>query len=123
MKKKILVADDDENIVTLISQRLTVNNYNVVTAYDGIETVCMAHKERPDLIILDIKMPAGSGLKVYEQLCISSDTEKIPVIFITGYPAPDVEEAALCLGTPFITKPFDSEKLMGTIEKVLDKSS
>ena len=62
-KSKILIADDELNVVKLLSARLRANDYEVIAAYDGAQAIQKAHKEKPDLIIMDIRMPAGSGGK------------------------------------------------------------
>ena len=65
MPKKILVVDDELNVLKVIASRLKANNYDVVTASDGIYAVKKAIEEKPDLIILDIKMPAGGEGKFH----------------------------------------------------------
>ncbi|MBN3041262.1 MAG: response regulator, partial [Candidatus Omnitrophica bacterium] len=59
MRRKILIADDEPNIVRLLASRLKANNFEVIVASDAMQAVMKAHQERPDLIILDIRMPAG----------------------------------------------------------------
>jgi DNA-binding response OmpR family regulator len=123
MAYKILVADDEPAIVQLLASRLKANNYSVVVAYDGVQAVNMAHIEKPDLIILDIKMPAGTGVTVYENLKMSVNTATIPVIFITAYPNEDIEEKVLKMGAKyFISKPFDSEDLLDKVKIVLGEA-
>ena len=120
MAKKILVADDEFNIVKLIASRLMANNYEVVTASDGMQAVAKAHKEKPDLIILDIKMPAGGGVTVYDNLKTSLDTTFIPVIFITAYPSEEMRNEVLKKGAAdFIPKPFNADDLLVTVRKTL----
>ena len=120
MAKKILVADDEFNIVKLIASRLMANNYEVVTASDGMQTVAKAHKEKPDLIILDIKMPAGGGVTVYDNLKTSLDTTFIPVIFITAHPSEETRKEVLQKGAvDFIPKPFNADDLLAAVRKVL----
>jgi DNA-binding response OmpR family regulator len=85
-KKKILVVDDERDIVKVLVIRLQSSGYEVITAFDGAQGVFMAHKEKPDLVILDIRMPAGDGFSVAERLKRSSHTWTIPIIFLTGSP-------------------------------------
>jgi DNA-binding response OmpR family regulator len=102
--------------------RLQGAGYDVVTAFDGAQGVFMAHKEKPDLIILDIRMPAGDGFSVAEKLKHSSSTFSIPVIFLTGSPEKDSEEKAMTLGARFyIKKPYDPEELLDAIKRALEK--
>ena len=87
-RKKILVVDDERDIVKALMIRLQGAGYDVVTAFDGAQGVFMAHKEKPDLIILDIRMPSGNGFSVAQRLKHSTHTFTIPVIFLTGSPDP-----------------------------------
>jgi len=122
MPKKILVVDDEPNIVKMICSRLAANNYEVIAAYDGVQAVEKAHKEKPDLIILDIKMPAGTGVNVYEYLKKSADTAIIPVIFITAYPEKDIKKKVLAMGAKdFITKPFKADVMLTKVKEALEK--
>lgn len=66
MKKKILIVDDEQQIVKLIAIRLMANNYEVITANDGYQCVQVAKMELPDLILLDIKMPLQGGIKAFK---------------------------------------------------------
>jgi len=120
MKKKVLVVDDETQIVRLLSLRLQANNYEVALAYDGYQCIQMARIEKPDLILLDIKMPMGGGVKAFENLRADKLTEKIPVIFITAYPTSEVKKQVLEMGAEgFISKPFDSEELMSKIRSTI----
>lgn len=124
MKKRILVVDDEKSIVRLLSIRLHSQNYEVLTAYDGSQCVKVAKAEKPDLILLDIKMPSGSGIKAFENLQNFKETKDIPVIFITAYPKPELKDLVFEMGaTGFVTKPFNGELLMSRIKKVFDGSN
>ena len=123
-KKKILVVDDERDIVKALMIRLQGAGYDVVTAFDGAQGVFMAHKEKPDLIILDIRMPAGNGFSVAERLKRSDHTLTIPVIFLTGSPETNAEEKARAVGARFyIKKPYDPEELLDAIKRALEKDS
>ena len=120
MAKKILIVEDEANIVKLITSRLKANNYDVVVAYDGLYAVREAHEKKPDLIILDIKMPAGSGISVFENLKMTGDTMMIPIIFITAHATDELRKQALAMGAAdFIVKPFDAEELLTKVKRVL----
>ncbi len=120
MTKKILIADDEPNIVKLLSLRLKASNYNVVGACDGVQAVARAHEESPDLIILDIRMPAGGGLTVCENLRGSVDTMTIPIIFITAHPNDEIRKRVAELGgEDLIAKPFDDDEILAKVRKVL----
>jgi len=123
-KKKILIVDDERDIVKALTIRLQGAGYEVVTAFDGAQAIFVAHKENPDLILLDIRMPAGNGFSVAEKLKQSKNTLSIPVIFLTGSPETDSEEKAMTLGARFyIKKPYDPEELMDAIKRALEKDA
>jgi DNA-binding response OmpR family regulator len=123
-KKKILIVDDERDIVKGLMIRLQGAGYDVVTAFDGAQGVFMAHKEKPDLILLDIRMPAGNGFSVAQRLKRSIHTFTIPVIFLTGSPEKNAEDKAMALGARFyIKKPYDPEELLDAIKRALEKTS
>jgi len=120
-KKKILIVDDERDIVKALKIRLQHNGYNVVVAFDGAQGIFMAHKEKPSLIILDIRMPAGDGFSVAEKLKQSSQTQRIPIIFLTGSPERNAEERAMELGARFyIKKPYDPEELLDAVRRAME---
>jgi len=123
-KKKVLIVDDERDIVKVLMIRLRGAGYEVVTAFDGAQAIFVAHKEKPDLVILDIRMPAGDGFSVVEKLKHSTNTFSIPVIFLTGGPERDSEEKAMTLGARFyIKKPYDPEELLDAVKRALEKDS
>jgi DNA-binding response OmpR family regulator len=123
-KKKILIVDDERDIVKALMIRLKGAGYDVVTAFDGAQGVFMAHKETPDIILLDIRMPASNGFNVVERLKRSTQTGTIPVIFLTGSPEKNAEGRALELGARFyIKKPYDPEELLDAIKRALEEDS
>ena len=124
MKKKILVVDDEIQIVRLLSLRLQANNYDVVVAYDGYQCIQMAKAENPDLILLDIKMPTGGGIEAFENLRDNKIAQKIPVIFITAFPSIEVKKQVIDMGADgYIAKPFRSKELLKKIEELIGKQA
>ena len=122
MPKKILIADDDQSTVSFLASLLKANKYEVVVAFDGMQTIAVAHKEKPDLILLDIMMPIRSGINIFENLKMSATTATIPVIFITGVASAEIKQKALEMGaTDYVVKPFKTEYLLGKIRKALGK--
>ena len=120
-KKKILIVDDERDIVKALMIRLQANGYGVVSAFDGAQGIFMAHKENPDLIILDIRMPAGDGFSVAERLRKSADTSQMPIIFLTGSPESNSQQRAQDLGARFyIKKPYDPEELLDAVKRALE---
>jgi len=124
MAKKILIVDDEPNIVTLLASRIMANGYEVATAYDGVQALRQLNQENPHLVILDFKMPAGDGLTVYENIKRIKHKAGIPVIFITAYPSQEIRDEVMGMGAAdFITKPFNAEELLAKIEKVLAETA
>lgn len=119
-KAKILIVDDDQDIRRLLGHRLKVENYEPIFAGDAISAVNVARKEEPDLLILDIGLPAGDGYVVMERLKAMPALEGIPVIIVTARDvAGERDHAALAGATALFQKPFDHEKLMDAIREAL----
>lgn len=115
-KPKILVVDDDPDLVKALRVRLRANNCEVVTAGDGYSVIATAQKERPDLILLDLGMPAGDGFVVLERLQGNDALSSIPVIVLTARDPQSSEERALKAGAAaFFQKPVDNEELLNVI--------
>ena len=120
-KKRILIIDDEPDFVRVVQLRLEAAGYDVSVAFDGMQGVSSAHKEKPDLIILDIMMPAMHGHRVCEALKKSSKTWTIPIIYLTAKGSKEDEELAYKLGAEhFLTKPYDPQALLETIKKALE---
>ncbi len=123
-RKKILIVDDERDIVKALIIRLQKVGYDVVTAFDGDQGVFMAHKENPDIILLDIRMPGSDGFNVIERLKQSRSTSTIPIIFLTGSPEKDLEKRAMEMGVRFyIKKPYDPEELLDAIQRALKENA
>lgn len=122
-KKRILVVDDEEDFVEMIKLRLEANGYEVIPAYDGIQGVEFAKRKKPDLILLDIMMPAGGGYLACERLQMYSFTRSIPIIFLTAKNQPDdVAKAYSIGGKYYLTKPYEPELLLETVKRALEPS-
>jgi len=114
----ILVVDDDENLLRALSIRLKAAGYTVYAAMDGMQAVMMTHKREPDLIILDIRMPGGSGLTVLDKLRGSMKTRGIPVIMVTAFDDEETKEKVRELGAfRYFRKPFDTDELLKAVEE------
>jgi DNA-binding response OmpR family regulator len=124
MPKKILIVDDDKQIALLLASRLRANAYEILVAYDAVQAVIKAFREKPDLILLDIKMPAGGGISVLDNLMNSAKTSVIPVIIVTAYPSPEVQKKVMEMGAVgFISKPFKAEEVLSKIREVLGEEN
>ena len=120
MTKSILVVDDEEPILELICDRLKDSGYYVSAASDGIQAVNSAHMQKPDLILLDVKIPGGGGIGVFEKLKMSKNTASIPIIFITAYDNEDLRQKLFAKGAKdFIAKPFKFEELIRKVKQAL----
>jgi CheY-like chemotaxis protein len=84
MPKKILVVDDEQDVLQYFSTLFQDNGYEVNTASDGVEAVAHLWKQRPDLVTLDITMPNKSGVKVYREIKENDELKHIPVVIVTG---------------------------------------
>ena len=120
MKKKILIVDDEPQIAMLLNARLRANNYDVLVAYDAMQGFRTAINSLPDLILLDLRMPAGGGAGLFENLQKNIQTTLIPVIFITAHGNDDIEKACLDSGAvDFIRKPFNPDEVLKKVRKAL----
>lgn len=119
-KRTILVADDDRDLVRTLRDGLERNGFETCVAYEGVRTIELAHKKKPDLIILDMRMPVGEGATVLDNLRSHRETEKIPVLVLTGVDRAGLEEEVKKLGArEFIKKPCDLDFLIIKIRKYL----
>jgi DNA-binding response OmpR family regulator len=122
-KGRILVVDDEPDIVRSLSIRLGSVGYEVSTAFDGMSATRKAIEEQPELIILDIGMPAGNGHVVVERLRNIGETAHIPVIYLTACTADadyrKAREGGVC---KYITKPFDADILLAAVEDQISRS-
>ncbi len=119
-KKKILLIDDEEDIIKMNKRRLIDSNYDVISANDGKEGIAKAEKEIPDLIILDVKMSIMDGLQTLVKLKSNPKTSHIPVIMLSGAGEEATLNKAMINGAAdFIDKPFNGEMLMEAIKKNL----
>ncbi|MBN3039113.1 MAG: response regulator [Candidatus Omnitrophica bacterium] len=120
MPKKILVVDDEPHIVKLVESRLKANGYEVITAFDGKMALDIAHKEKPDLIILDLMLPQMDGYKVCGLLKRDTNYIDVPIIlFSARAQEEDVKLGQEVGADAYITKPFKPDELLGKIEKLL----
>jgi CheY-like chemotaxis protein len=119
-KKKILVIEDDKRITTALAVRLEAEGYEVLTAVDGFDGLKLILTERPDLLLLDIWMPVGTGFSVVQRLkALGLDT--IPKIFITASRLRGLRRAAMQLGgSGFFEKPYDPDVLLQAIAQALN---
>ena len=120
-KTKILVVDDEPNIVQTLKDRLEMNEYTVSTACNGQEGLEVAKQESPDLILLDVIMPVMDGHEALENLRQAEWGKDISVIMLTARSqAQDISRAKACDIEDYIIKPFDLSELLEKIESILE---
>jgi DNA-binding response OmpR family regulator len=119
-QKRVLVIEDDRRIALALALRLQAAGFEATLAHDALTGVNMAVKSQPDLILLDISMPAGDGFVVASRVheLLSTDT---PMIFLTAHAQPGVREKAMAMGAyGFFEKPIETDKLMATIARIVE---
>ena len=122
-KPKILVVDDDPDLVRALRLRLRANQYDIATATDGYSAIAAAQKEHPDLILLDLGLPAGDGFIVLDRLQKSDALAGIPVIVLSARDPQNNEQRALKAGAAaYFQKPADNDELLNVIRTNLASS-
>jgi DNA-binding response OmpR family regulator len=117
---KILIVDDDQDIRRLLGIRLKAEGYEAIFAGDAISAVNQARHERPDLILLDLGLPAGDGYVVMERLKAMPALEGTPVIVVSARDPHSEEERLAASGADsFFRKPFDYEELLTAVGQAL----
>lgn len=120
-KYKILIVDDEPDVIEIVKRSLTRNEFSFVSAQDGLSAFETALKEIPDLIILDWNLPLMSGIEVLKNLKGNSSTQKIPVIIATGIMtnSSNLKTALEAGASDFIRKPADPVELYSRVKSVL----
>ncbi|HXE34501.1 MAG TPA: response regulator [Verrucomicrobiae bacterium] len=122
--KKILIVEDEVVQLTALARRLKSAGFEVVAARDGLTAISTARKEQPDLIVLDLGIPAGDGFVVLQRLSMLINTGTIPVIVLSSRTPIGNRDAALKAGAiAYIHKPVDVPILLKTINDALGISS
>jgi DNA-binding response OmpR family regulator len=120
LKRQILIVEDDPKIARALAVRLEAAGYQPRVAHDGVAGIQSAVTQRPDLVLLDISLPAGNGFAVAERIQ-AHIPEPIPMIFLTATKRPEFREKARELGAvDFFEKPFEAAHLLSAIEKAVD---
>lgn len=119
MAKKILVVDDERHIVRLVQVNLEKAEYEVTTAYDGVEALEKVAADKPDMIVLDVMMPRMNGFDVLKKLQADPETQEIPVIMLTA----KAQDADIFKGwssgvSSYLTKPFNPMELLVFVQRI-----
>ena len=118
----ILIIEDEVDVTEVIKRRLKDAGYIPFIANDPYNGLKLAREEKPDLILLDLKLPTGGGLSVLKNLKTSTETQGIPVIILTGSRSTEVKEKALKDGAAaYLEKPYDPQELLTTIKGILNE--
>ncbi len=123
VKKQILVVEDNQDLRELIVQMLIVEDYDVLTAKDGVEALELISLHRFDLILLDVMLPGKSGMEVLRNIRSSDDSEykNLPVVMVTAKSMVDDRDAALLAGaTSYLVKPFRAAALKTKIQNIFE---
>ena len=120
--KKVLIVDDEEDMLKMLGKRLTVSGYSVITATNGRDAIVLAKSQHPDIIILDVIMPGMDGGEVVAELKKHTSTKSIPVILLTAIfsKAEEQKNNSMVGGNITLAKPLDAEKLLDQMKKLLD---
>jgi CheY-like chemotaxis protein len=123
--KKILVVEDEQDVLTYLTTLFQDNGYDTVSAVDGVEALEIARKEKPDLISLDMAMPDQSGVRAYRLYKKDDELREIPVIIVTAL-GDSMRRFLKRLGgfaepEGFMAKPIDEEKLLKMVADLLSK--
>ncbi len=124
MHAKILIVDDDPDIVLMLEDRLQASGYDTITASEGKQALEQITHESPQLVLLDLTLPKLSGLDVLKRLSQMKPSEPLPVIVMTAHGSIEAAVDAMKEGAyDFLTKPLDNEHLLIVIRKALERDS
>jgi len=122
-KKKILIVDDEKDLVSLVSLHMRISGYEVLVAGDGEKALAIAKEEKPDLIILDLMLPKMDGWEVCKRLRKESRIGDIPVIMLTARSETgDKLKGFECGADDYVTKPFSPRELVARVKRVLARA-
>ena len=122
-KKKILLADDEEDIKAVVQLFLESKGYEVITAFDGLSAIDMAQAEKPDLILLDVMMPVVNGYEVCTRLKADEATRDIPIVMLSAMAQSESVDKGLSAGAvDYIVKPFDPARLEEVVRRILSEA-
>jgi two-component system alkaline phosphatase synthesis response regulator PhoP len=118
----VLVADDEEDLLTLVSMQLEEAGCDVITAMDGRRAYELAAERQPDLAVLDVRMPLVFGYEVTRRIRNNDEIAGMPVILLTA----SADSGAMLRGTEagadyYITKPFKPQDLIARVQELLDR--
>jgi len=120
--KKILIIDDEPDIQRLLKALLETAGYTVASALDSMQALMIARQVKPDLMILDIRMPGGGGVKVYERLRMNTNFSSTPILVYTAVAledvGPQIHEHPM---TAMLAKPAQPAEILSAVEQLLER--
>lgn len=120
--KKILIIEDDEVLGKMLLDRLSKNGFSPSKAVDAMQGQQAILSLKPDLVLLDLMLPAGNGIELLRNMRASIQTQTIPVVIITSYKDGEVKKEAQEIGVQgYFQKPVDNEELMADIKRILNQ--
>lgn len=120
MNARILIVEDEPDIMRILTHMLTSAGYRVVPAYGGEDAICKAKRQIPDLILTDLAMPKVSGVEVIDTLKGDPTTARIPIVAVTAHVWDTLAQTAGQVGCDgYISKPFTMKQILQEVEKHL----
>lgn len=117
--RKLLIADDEDGVRSLVRMTLEADAYEILEARDGDEALAIAREHQPELVFLDVMMPGSSGFEVCRALKSDAGTSGMTIIMLTAQAQEQDREDGLAAGADdYLTKPFSPVKLLSTVEQV-----
>lgn len=119
---KILIAEDERDIRELISFTLEYESYDVIVTANGEDALEMVYKERPDLVLLDVRMPRMDGYEVCRRIVNDVTIQHIPVAFISAKgQQSEIDEGMSAGAVDYLLKPFSRDQLLGMVARLLSE--
>ncbi len=123
MSKTVLLIEDDPDTQMGLKLRLEFSDYEVHIASDGVSAISLARTVKPDLILLDLGLPAGDGYVVMERLKALGGVSTVPIVVLTARVAATNKDRSIEAGaSAFLTKPVDNAELVGTIDRLTGRN-
>jgi CheY-like chemotaxis protein len=128
MGKKVLIVEDEPDMITFLSALLEDHGYETISAVDGEDGLKKVKAEKPDLVSLDLLMPNKTGIGMFRELRKSEDTVNIPVVIVTGFATDDapridfkkwMHERSIKPPEAYIEKPVDKDVFLGAVKKLI----
>ncbi len=124
MKRRVVIADDDPMIISLVGLRLEIGGYEVLSAANGEEALALIREAKPSAAILDIEMPCRNGIEVLDAIKSDPATDKLPVMMLTGERDSDTVMRAMGSGAgDYLVKPFHPDRLLDRMNRLVQSSA